>query len=69
MLWYIRETQLAHNSCRRLVTDGVTQLANFARELRTSGSGIIVEEDLAAIFERGRISPVIEGEFKKNVNI
>ncbi|EED13650.1 hypothetical protein TSTA_099050 [Talaromyces stipitatus ATCC 10500] len=43
-----------------LVTVGTTQLLNFARELRTSGSDTVVEEDLAAIFGRGHISPEIE---------
>lgn len=52
-----------------LVTDAATQLVSFARELRTSGSDIVVEEDLAAIFGRGRISPAIESGFKKQVNI
>jgi hypothetical protein len=52
-----------------LVTAGVTQLVNFARELRTSGSDIVIEEDLATIFGRGRISPEIERTFKEEVNI
>ncbi|KAL4903580.1 hypothetical protein BDW74DRAFT_179577 [Aspergillus multicolor] len=52
-----------------LVSASVTQIVNFARQLRSSGSDIVVEEDLAAIFGRGRISPELESKFKKTVNV
>jgi len=53
----------------RLVNTGVSRLVNFAREFRQSGSDIVVEEDLAVIFGRGRISTALEQEFKGQVNI
>ncbi|KAL2820146.1 hypothetical protein BDW59DRAFT_164760 [Aspergillus cavernicola] len=53
----------------RLVNTGVTRLVNFARELRQSGEDIVVEEELAAIFGRGRISAALEKDFKRQVNI
>jgi hypothetical protein len=53
----------------RSVNTGVTQLVNFARELRQSGSDIVVEEDLATIFGRGRICTALEQKFKAQINI
>ena len=44
-------------------------VVNFARNLQKSGSDIIVEEDLATIFGRGRISLPIEQMFKKDILI
>ena len=42
-------------------------LIDFARDLRKSGSDIVVEEDLADIFGRGRIEHNLEAEFKKQI--
>ena len=42
-------------------------LVNFARDLRKSGSDIVVEEDLADIFGRGRIESALEAQFKSDV--
>ena len=54
---------------REVVTTGFTQLLDFARDLRKSGSNIVVEEDLAEIFGRGRISGDLETKFKSQVRI
>src|SRR5271155_3097371 len=51
------------------ITTGITKLVNFARELRRSGSDIVVEEDLAEIFGRGRVSANLEKQFKAQVQI
>ncbi|KAI9767177.1 MAG: hypothetical protein M1835_007074 [Candelina submexicana] len=42
-------------------------ILNIARELRRSGSNIVVEEDLAAVFGRNRIEPHFESSFKTAV--
>ena len=42
-------------------------LVNFARDLQKSGSDIVVEEDLADIFGRGRIESALEAQFKLDV--
>jgi hypothetical protein len=39
----------------------------FIRSFRNSGSDIVVEEDLTAIFGRGNIEPMIERAFKDRV--
>lgn len=44
-------------------------LINLARELRRSGSDILVEEDLAAIFSRGKIVSSVETHFKDVVKV
>jgi hypothetical protein len=54
---------------KELATAGITKLVNFARELRRSGSDIVVEEDLAEIFGRGRVSVNLEKQFKAQVQI
>jgi hypothetical protein len=41
---------------------------NLARDLRQSGSDILVEEDLAGIFGRGRIDSQLEKSFKSSVS-
>ena len=46
-----------------------TQVLNYARNLRKSGSDVVVEEDLADIFGRGKISPDIEDKFKVAVKL
>jgi hypothetical protein len=40
-------------------------LINFSRELRKSGSDIVVEEDLADIFGRGKVVSDLEVQFKR----
>jgi hypothetical protein len=41
----------------------------MARSLRKSGSDLVVEQDLAAVFGRGRIEPQLEQDFKRIVKI
>ena len=43
------------------------KIMSVARDLRKSGSDLLVEEDLAAIFGRARIEADIEHQFKRNV--
>ncbi|KAL9037821.1 MAG: hypothetical protein Q9214_005533 [Letrouitia sp. 1 TL-2023] len=50
-----------------IVKSGATAFIEFARELRKTGSDIVVEEDLADIFGRGRIVPQLEESFRKEV--
>ncbi|KAI4214062.1 MAG: hypothetical protein LQ351_003466 [Letrouitia transgressa] len=50
-----------------IVKTGATAFLDFARELRKSGSDIVVEEDLADNFGRGRIVPQLEESFRKEV--
>src|ERR1700733_6059838 len=52
---------------RDLARYTATQVLDFARKLRLSGSELVVEEDLAAVFGRGRISPDIEQKFKEAI--
>ena len=40
------------------------QIMTLARDLRKSGSDLLVEEDLAAIFGRARIEADIEDQFR-----
>lgn len=54
---------------KELVTSTGPQLLRLARNLRKSGSDLLVEQDLAAVFGRGRIEPQLEQDFKKTVNI
>ncbi len=54
---------------RTVVESAATQLLTFARELRKSGSDIVVEEDLAAVFGRGRISPELADKFRDAVKV
>src|SRR5262245_58046123 len=44
-------------------------LISLARELRRSGSDILVEEDLAAVFGRGKIDSPVETQFKDVVKV
>lgn len=46
----------------------VGALMALARELRNSGSDIVVEEDLAQLFGRSRISPKITSSFRTIVS-
>ena len=43
----------------------VKDLISFSRELKKSGSDIVVEEDLADIFGRGRVVPNLKAKFKE----
>ena len=52
---------------RSLVETGFTSVINMARELRKSGSDLLVEEDLATLFGRAKIDPVVEVQFKQSV--
>ena len=52
---------------RHLSGSAYEQIMSFARELRKSGSDLLVEEDLAAIFGRARITREVEDVFKKDV--
>lgn len=49
--------------------DSAKYVLDFVREFRNSGSDILVEEDLACIFGRGRINSQLEQRFKKEVTI
>ena len=44
-----------------------SQLLGYARDLRRSGSDIVVEEDLKDIFGRGRVVSELEEKFKSLV--
>lgn len=54
---------------REVVQSSAAQVINFARLLRKSGSDVVVEEDLAEVFGRGRISPKLESDFTNAVKI
>src|SRR2546429_1147828 len=54
---------------KEAVQSGANQLIAFARNLRKSGSDIVVEEDLAEVFGRGRISPQLASDFTDVVKI
>ena len=54
---------------RPIVDAGITRLMQFARDLRKSGSDIVVEEDLASVFGRGNIDPDLEDKFKKSARL
>lgn len=54
----------------RSVVDTVgSQVLKLARDLRLSGSDIVVEEDLAKVFGRGQINPEFEAKFKDVVKV
>ncbi|MCJ1374662.1 hypothetical protein MMC20_005894 [Loxospora ochrophaea] len=48
-------------------TSVARDLFNYARELRKSGSDILVEEDLALVFGRGKIVYELERQFKESM--
>jgi len=54
---------------RNLAQASYNKILNLARDLRNSGSDIVVEEDLAQIFGRGRVSPDLEEAFKAAVHV
>ncbi|MCJ1285368.1 hypothetical protein MMC26_004708 [Xylographa opegraphella] len=43
------------------------KVMNYARDLRKTGSDLVVEEDLAAIFGRGRLEASLELKFREEV--
>ena len=54
----------------RSIVDTVgSQVVKLARDLRLSGSDIVVEEDLAEVFGRGQINPELEAKFKDVVKV
>ena len=54
---------------RSAVDSEINWLIQFARDLRKSGSDIVVEEDLAAVFGRGIINSEVEDKFREVVKI
>lgn len=54
---------------RAVVETAATQFLKLVRDLRRSGSDIIIEEDLATIFGRGRINTELEDRFKDAVKL
>jgi len=54
---------------KELALSAASQILTFARDLRKSGSDVVVEEDLAEVFGRGRVSSELEKKFKDTVNI
>jgi hypothetical protein len=51
------------------LTYTASTVVNLARELKRSGSDLLVEEDLAAIFGRAKIVTSVENHFKDVVKI
>lgn len=49
---------------KELAQAGITKVVDLARTLRKSGSDIVVEEDLAAVFGRGTVSADLERKFR-----
>ena len=54
---------------RTALTDTADSIISLMRDLRRSGSDILVEEDLAAIFGRAKIVPSVERHFKDVVKV
>ncbi len=52
---------------REVVKSSYNTLLRFAHDLQKSGSDIVVEEDLAAIFGRGRVNSETVKKFKQNI--
>ena len=48
----------------RIADLAYNKIVSLARDLRRSGSDFLVEEELADIFGRGRISSEVERQFK-----
>ena len=53
---------------RELAGTTYNKVMNFARDLRKTGSDLVVEEDLAAIFGRGKLEASLEKQFRKQVS-
>lgn len=54
---------------RAALTYGAESIINLVRDLRRSGSDFLVEEDLAAIFSRGRVVSSLETHFRDVVKV
>jgi hypothetical protein len=54
---------------RAIVTTTFQKAIEFARSLQKTGSDILVEEDLAAIFGRGKIVRQLELRFRQAINV
>ena len=54
---------------RSVIKYSAESILELIRALRRSGSDFLVEEDLAAIFGRGKIEPALEHEFRDVVKI
>ena len=52
---------------REIAGTTFSTVMNYARELRRTGSDLVVEEDLAAIFGRGRLEASLEKKFREEV--
>ena len=52
---------------REVITEATRSAISFARSLKATGSDLIVEQDLADIFGRGRIEDEVQKVFKKLV--
>ena len=52
---------------REAVESAASRVLQYVRDLRKSGSDILVEEDFAAVFGRGKIAAEIEAEFRNAV--
>ena len=52
---------------RELAGGIYNKVMNYARDLRKTGSDLVVEEDLAAIFGRGRLEASLEMKFREEV--
>ncbi|CAI6336553.1 unnamed protein product [Periconia digitata] len=51
----------------RIIDSAYNSIINFARDLRKTGSDLLVEEELANIFGRGRINDELRDKFKAEV--
>lgn len=54
---------------RQALSTVASSVYNTARDLRKSGSDLLVEEDLAAIFSRGKIEPKLQTHFRDAVKL
>ncbi|KAK8006124.1 hypothetical protein PG991_012421 [Apiospora marii] len=52
---------------KNLVGWGSNAILNFARDLRKTGSKLLVEDDFTAVFGRARVDDTMRAIFKKNV--
>ena len=52
-----------------LIENAGIQVLDYARDLRKSGSDIVVEADLVEVFGRGKIVPEIERKFRDVVKV
>lgn len=54
---------------REAVAGSAESLVSLVRAMRRSGSDFLVEEDLAAIFGRGRIESSLESSFRNKSKV